>query len=254
MAGPGDTPVLSILMPTLARREGRFLALLDALLPQCEGQPVEVVGLQNSGEKTLAEYRQALLDDARGKWLCFVDDDDAVPEYYIEEIMAALEHDPDVVTFVQWGTGTAANLTLFGLQFLGAPWDPVMVSDGRTEPFPAYVRAYSHVQPIRSEIAKRGTYLAERMPGHTMEDQVFTASVVPLLVERGSKEWWINKVMYSYLWKSTGESTQDGPQEGHVCVQGQCNEHAAPHARPVINHPCFRWWNEDPYGIWMTTT
>ena len=224
--------LLSVLICTLVRREDRFLHLLGTLLPQAEAFPgrVEVVALQNGGEKSLAEYREALLRDARGKYLCYVDDDDAVADCYIAELVSALDQDPDVVAFDQFCTGIGASLTRFGLEHEGAPWHPVM-SDGQL----AYLRAYSHVQPIRSEIARQGSFIRSCAPGYTGEDVNFAQSVLPLLRERGSRQARIGQVLYSYLWRSAGDSTQDGPQPAGLAIQAQS------HMRPVINSFCFRW-------------
>jgi hypothetical protein len=242
MAEPGFKPLLSILMPTMAKRAGQFMPLVTGLLAQCEASahPVEVVGLANVGEKSLAEYRELLLRDARGKYLCFVDDDDQVAGDYVESITAALTDDPspwpdgegpDVVTFWQDGTGTQARMTLFGLQFLGAPWHPVVVNG-----IPTYLRVYSHMQPIRAEIAKQGSFLVAGALGFTQEDQHFANSVVPLLLNRGAREAHVAKVLYSYLWMSTGESTQQGKQE----PEGR----DADLKPPEIGSPCFRWYGQ----------
>jgi len=234
MASPGDSPLLSILIPTMVKREKLFLELLGGLLPQCErsAAPVEVVALQNAGEQMLAAYRDALLKDARGRYLCFIDDDDAVPGYYAEEITAALADDPDVVTFIQNGTGTAAAFTLFSLQFTGAPWEPVPAQGlvaGKS--VLVYLRAYSHVQPIRAEIARQASFSYPGALGYTQEDQVFAHDVVPLLIDLGAKERHIPRIMYTYRFMHAGESTQQGAQlpDGGV------------HVRPVITSPCFRW-------------
>jgi hypothetical protein len=228
---PGDSPLLSVLVATLVRREERFLELAGNLAKQAEDAPapVEIVALQNAGEHPLAIYREALLRDARGKYLCFVDDDDEVPPWYMEDICWALAPGPDVVAFEQYGTGTGCPRTFFGLQYRGAPYEPVLMQDGGM----AYLRAYSHMQPIRTEIAQQASFLdSGQIARTTGEDYLFAAKVIPVLIERGSREARIPKVMYSYLWMSAGESTQQGPQTGG---------RDGVHERPRIESPCFRW-------------
>lgn len=235
MSAPGYKPMLSVLMPTLVRREGMFLKLAGKICEQVEASPMpaEVVGLQNAGERPLAEYRERLLRDARGTYLCFVDDDDDVPDYYIEEIAGVLTtppqtFTPDVITWVQESTNLQAQFTYFGLQFLGAPWHPVMVNGSL-----AYLRMLSHMQPIRAEVARQGSFLMAGGLGFTQEDQHFANSVVPFLIERGSREAHIPKVMYSYRFMAAGHSTQEGMQQ---------DGNDAAHERPVIDSPCFRWY------------
>lgn len=227
---PGDSPLLSVLIATIVRREERFLDLIAGLTKQAEDAPapVEIVALQNAGEHPLAIYREALLRDARGKYLCFVDDDDQVPDWYMEDICLAVAPGPDVVAFEQYCTGTGCPRTFFGLQYIGAPYDPVMMEDGGV----AYLRAYSHMQPVRREIAQQSSFLGPGPAQSTGEDYLFASGVVPLLVKRGYREARIPKVMYSYLWMSAGESTQHGRR-----IDGR----DAAHPRPRIESPCFRW-------------
>lgn len=234
MTAPAARPLLSVLIPTLVRRESLFLELLGGLLPQCEAAPapVEVVALQNTGEKSLAEYREALLRDARGTFLCFIDDDDTVPGRYagwLTKVLLAYP-DTDVVAFAQDCTGTSAPLTLFGLQYLGATWEAVETGNGLV-----YLRALSHVQPLRAEVAKQGSFLHPGGLGYTQEDQHFAHSVIPILLERGRQQVTISEVLYTYRYMMAGESTQDGPQPAEVIARDR------DHPRPVITSGCFRW-------------
>lgn len=237
MAEPGYTPLLSILMPTMVKREKLFSALAGDILRQAEACPfaVEVVGLQNQGQKTIAEYREMLLRDARGEYLCFVDDDDAVSEGYVDELCRALAHrdgaddeGPDTVSFYQRNTGTPGELTMFGLQFLGAPWEPVVVNGMLT-----YLRTFSHIQPLRTEIARQGSFLRKGSPGYTQEDQYFAHTVVPILLKRGSREFRVPRILYTYQWMSAGDSTQQGRQR----------EPVVEHELPVVESACFRWYD-----------
>jgi hypothetical protein len=97
---PGQRPGLtwSILILTQARRQHKFLGLLNVLLPQAEAAgDVEVVALRNYGGYTqdgLGPLRQALLDDARGTWVSFADDDDMVTADYVAAVRAAIDGCP----------------------------------------------------------------------------------------------------------------------------------------------------------------
>ena len=226
------TPLLSILIPTLVRREDRFLRLLTGLTFQIESShaPVEVVALQNSGARPIAEYREILLHDARGKYLCFIDDDDEVPDYYIDELMKALIQDPDVVAFEVFCAGIAASRTLTGLKYSGMTRAPIVTGNSL-----AYVRAYIHMQPIRTEIARQSSFISPSEAGFAREDYQFTETVAPSLLARGSHEIYIDKVMYRYLCQITGENTTDGRQPADFVAAG------INHPRPVISNDYFRW-------------
>lgn len=230
MSEPGYRPLLSVLIPTMVKREDMFLELAGELCRQAEAveAPVEIVGLQNQGEKTIAEYRELLLRDARGTYLCYVDDDDAVAHDYVWQLTSTIQaYEPDVVTFVQACEGLPAKLTLFGLQYLGAPWPPQVVSGQLT-----YLRVYSHMQPIRAEIARQGSFITPGGLGYTQEDQHFAHSIVPLLIERGSKQAHVSQILYTYRFMAAGESTQQGRQ--HEVIMA--------HTPPKIGSPCWRWY------------
>ena len=231
MTPPGDRPFLSILIATLAHRQDRFAGLLDVLLPQAEASPVpvEVVALRNSGEKTLAAYRQDMLDDARGRYLCCIDDDDMVPSYYVSEIVAAFT-DPavDVLGFEMECTGLAARRAFFSLANHGAPWGPVQ-RGGET----VYLRDFNHLSPVRAEIARTGKYAGG--DASAAEDVIYTRSVWPALESATEKV--IGRVMYHYRF-----SPHDTNQAGGVWTPLRDRIRAtSPEPRPDVTSSRFRW-------------
>ncbi len=209
------TPRLSVLIPTLARRQHKFLHLLGILLPQCEAVPgqVEVVALQNQGEELLEQYRERLLHEARGDYLCFVDDDDMVAPHYVADILDVLRYDPDVVGWRHLNHGTPGHYT--DVSIVLQPGD----RDG------GYQRRFTHMNPVRSSLAKQGTFLRGGY-GYTGEDMVFVHSVLPLL----KYEVALARPVYDYRWSGM-DSTQTGPQP----------KPDGPHERPGIASSCFRW-------------
>lgn len=227
-----SNPLWSILIPTLAWREDKFLPLVNELISQAEAYPgkIEVVALQNAGGGTIDSYRETLLRDAKGKYLSFVDDDDIVMTDYVPVILKAMEKDPDVVTFGQHCTGTGASITLFGLGYLGAPYEPLDLGNSGM----AYLRPYSHVLPTRSEIAKQASFLNPDGPAFTGEDYAFVSKVVPILMQRGAREARTDRVLYWYRWDAN-DSTQNGK------VPPEVTAHWADHPRPQIDSECFRW-------------
>lgn len=92
-------PLLSVLVPTLQRRN--WQPLVDHLNRQAAKYPdkVEVLTELDDGQATSGVKRQALVNRSRGEYLCFVDDDDWVANYYIEGLLSGIERAPDVVTF-----------------------------------------------------------------------------------------------------------------------------------------------------------
>jgi len=68
-----------------------------------QGKAVEILVLLDNRSKSISEKRNDLLRMARGKFIAFLDDDDAVSKEYMSAILKAIdEHDVDCITFNQW--------------------------------------------------------------------------------------------------------------------------------------------------------
>lgn len=211
-------PTWSILIPTLSSRHGYLKRLLAVLLPQAEdAEPgsVEVVALHNDGNWPLIEIRQALLDDARGEWLSFVDDDDMVEPDYIPSILACLKLDPDFVAFQQaiyWDGKRDARTVYTGLQFREVGWAAYL---------DRFVCDVTHINPVRTTLARQAGY-KQFVDG--WEDRGFNDALRPLL--RTQEE--IPRVMYHYLHRSTNTVQNFLGPHGYL-------------PRPYIASPAFRW-------------
>lgn len=75
--------------------------LQSVLLPQVEKHKDRVnIQYKDTGPSmTIGEKRNALMIMAYGQYFSFIDDDDLVPSYYVEEMLKAIDNSPDVVTF-----------------------------------------------------------------------------------------------------------------------------------------------------------
>lgn len=220
-----SVPLLSVLIPTLARREALLLGLLDVLLPQAEAAPegVEVVALRNCGERPLGEYRDALVADARGDYVAFVDDDDMVAGDYVAKVCKALAARPDVVGLICSCTGIAAPWSIASTRWIGTgPGPHPGLLDGQD----AFVRGASHLMPVRAGIARQCSFQGSGTPW-THEDTQYAAALEALL--DGAAEEFIPEALYAYRW-NPGDTTQWGPQAPFT-----------PGPPPVIGSPCFRW-------------
>jgi hypothetical protein len=204
----------SILCATLSSRQAKFLDLMSVLLPQAEADgQVEVVGLHNDGERTLADYRQALLQDARGEYLSFLDDDDMVEPDFVAAVTAAMEGRPDYVAFhhAYWEGGVRDP----------RPVVTGMGHGGWHDTAQALFRDVTQINPVRSVIARQADFRAET---GAMEDWAYVAAVRPLLHTQTE----IPRVLYHYR-----HDPRDSNQYG-----------LKPHAhapRPQVSSPCFRW-------------
>jgi hypothetical protein len=211
----------SILIAHWAHRADRFERLLTALLPQCERTPalVEVVALRNRGG-SLPMIRQWLLDSARGTWVNFIDDDDMVPDYYADEILTCLIVNPavDYIGFqVMKDWDSVAGIP-------GGISDHSLRHSGRTGDF----ADYSHLNPVRTSIARTGSYAGYR-GGNRGEDNDFRNQIISRL--RQGTEAYISRIMYYYRW-DLADSVQ---RAGYVPAQSDGTP------APVVRSPVFRW-------------
>lgn len=95
---------LSILMCSVGDRLDRMKLGYTFLAGQAEAYPeqVEVLALTDNRCRSIGLKRQALLDAARGEYVCFIDDDDDVPDHFVSDIVTAMEQArqrPDVFVF-----------------------------------------------------------------------------------------------------------------------------------------------------------
>lgn len=104
---------LSILIPTLSGREReQFLRRVMSDI----GTHPEVEILTDSRPKNIetGKKRNDLIQRCQGEYFCFVDDDDRVPKYYVQEMLKAISHNPDVITFKGYmmERGVRTNFTI----------------------------------------------------------------------------------------------------------------------------------------------
>lgn len=178
-------PKLSILIATLGHRYNLLQSLLDSLLPQVDktGGQIEVIIYRNNGELAIGQYRQALLEEAKGEYVCFVDDDDGLPDFYCEKILQNLGEDY---------VGFKVKLSNDGIQR-----NPVYHSikyDRWSQDDTGYYRGVTHLNPIRRELALKGRFHANG----SGEDENWAKEVQPFV----KTENFINEFMYYYYHSS----------------------------------------------------
>lgn len=197
-----DQPVdLSILIASHTSRVPYFEQLVGQLTPQLTPQ-VEVVVYWNRGGKTIGEYRQALLEDARGEYVCFIDDDDKVPDYYCREILEALETSPDYVGFnlqyVDRARRGYSGVARHTIENNG--W-----ANTRTRRGARYERDITHLNPIRRIIALQGVF-----SGNVGEDRRWAESVRSLV----ESEVFVDRIMYFYTYDRNKSLRERRPEHG----------------------------------------
>lgn len=191
--------IWSILIASLARRSEQLAQVLDDLGRQM--QPgIEVIVYRNHGEIPLSHIRQSLVEEARGEYLNFVDDDDRLPDYYVSEVLPLL----DGVDYIGWRMQAYMN---------GQPLKPTyhtLESDGWWETSYAFYRDVSHLNPVRADLAKQCDFRKAAPP----EDVSWTEQIRDLV---HTQNLCSDRVMYHYYasyhdsaWRPGHEPAWDG--------------------------------------------
>lgn len=150
--------ILSILIPTIPDREKSFGHLLTKVIVQGDDLErvhptlgkVEILWSSTdsflNGGPSIGKKRQALVEQCKGKYLCFLDDDESISPNYIETIVRLCQLDCDVVTF-----RSIAKMDNY--------WSVIDMSlknneDEEATPDRIVKRKPWHINAIRSEFAK----------------------------------------------------------------------------------------------------
>lgn len=157
--------------------------MLKCLLPQTQsyGGDVTVVAFYNNGERPLGEVRQDLLEYATSDYVSFVDDDDDLPDYYVDEVMNRLD---GVVDYVGWQLQCYVD----GVQY--RPTYHSIKYNGWFHDRNGYYRDVSHLNPIKRTVALNGNF----RKGEPPEDVSWVDQVRPYV----KTEHYVDRVMYYY--------------------------------------------------------
>lgn len=181
--------VLSILIPTMPKRIGLLNRLLKVLNAQVTDE-VEILTYSDDGRITTGRKRNDLIQQAQGKYVVFVDDDDMVADTYINDILGAAKHNPDCITFRGWMTTDNRSKTEFRLS-INYPY-----SEGWYEGKMIYFRYPNHITPIKKEIA-----IKVQFPNVSIgEDYSYATQLHKLGLLK--TEVHIQKELYFYLYQS----------------------------------------------------
>ncbi len=216
-------PTWDILVPTLGERRASFERLMGTLLPQTEayGGRVGVVGYYNNGYPGLPTIRQHMVLGSPADYVSFVDDDDLVPPYFVEEVVRALDQGPDYVGWqVQcYSDGVPTAVSYHSLEH--RKW--VNLPD-------RYLRDISHINPIRTSIARRVDF-RRAAPGQP-EDRAWVHQL-----RQGNKlktQVVIDRIMYHYLFSTSKTAGIGSRWQAPSMIHPGLD-------RVVINHPNFAW-------------
>lgn len=195
---------LSILICHLTERAKQLEKLLGVLRPQITTpEEVEIIIREDDGNETVGLKRNELLSLASGDYVCFVDDDDMVPDYYVAEILKIInspyEHDwyiPEPAKYIPCCVENALPhvIGLKGHYTVGDGPPQTFIHSIRYKEWKTvdgiHQRCPNHINPVRWELALKAGF-TEKDHG---EDHDFSMALLPLL----KTEVFVDKVMYYY--------------------------------------------------------
>lgn len=169
-------PRLSILICHIPERAQQLAELLFELGLQAEEHAGQVQIVVDDGPGTTGEKRNRLITKAKGDYICFVDDDDQVSDDYCEQILNALESDPDCASIQGQIYIDGEFRGIFEHSIKYDKW--IDKPDGLVK----YLRNPNHLNPV-----KRSLLPPDPFPSITIgEDRAYSKVIAPLLKTEGN--------------------------------------------------------------------
>ena len=179
-------PKLSLMILTQPSRAAFLAKLLDRLKPQVAKYPDVVIDIRMfDGNLSLGANRERMRQASRGEYICFIDDDDLVPEDYLAKIYPLLDGVDQIGFRVQcYIDGEPLSKTFHSLKYKSWSAD----KDG-------HYRDISHINPMRRVLA-----LQVSMDGGVGEDSRWSDAMRQLNIVK--TEHYIDEVMYLYYYRN----------------------------------------------------
>lgn len=183
---------LSILIPVTTSHEQQFNQLYAHLLKQ-KTDDVEILfsitKAAKDGGPSTGSKRQALLNQAIGKYVQYIDADDWVPDYYIPEMLTACASDCDCVAINGVMTTNGQHETKW---FISKDHKNIDVREGQKM---VYYRRTNHITAVKREIALRAGFPDKS----NAEDKHYSDRLVL------RTEFKIEKPMYFYIFSTVNK-------------------------------------------------
>lgn len=202
--------ILSILICSLRSRQNSLATLLLSLTRQCEEiidrideqrvfceltkyifPSIEILVVTDSQKISTGRKRNLLLSEARGKYVCFIDDDDSIHGDYVREILSAASMDCDCICFDGIMTTDGGNQKRWFIS-KDLEYKAVTLPTGEE----VYHRYPNHLAVIKREIALQIQFPDQQIG----EDYIFATN----LKNSGllKSEYKINKQLYHYQFRT----------------------------------------------------
>ena len=204
--------VLSVGILTVGGRE----ALLDRLMDKIKScvnswqDYIEVIVAHDNREKSVGRKRNEVLQTAKGKYVCFIDDDDMISDAYFDYIMAAIQQKPnaDCIGFngMYYIDETPVMVFKHSSRFEEQRLEENINFGGEAVPCAVQRRKVNHLNPVKLDIAKAVGFI-EISNG---EDSDYSRRLVGSGLLKS--EIYIDEILYHYLYSPDHTETQKDAQ------------------------------------------
>ena len=188
--------LLSVGILTINGREhffNRLLSKIKEILPTELSSQVEIIVNRDNKERSVGTKRNQIINSARGKYICFIDDDDLVSDNYFTQIITELKKNVDCVGF----TG---NYYVGGSLIM--EFNHANKNGGNFRLNNIQYRPINHLNPIRTTIAKQIMFPEVNLGEDSdYSDKLFNSNLI-------KTESIITDVMYHYLYDPKTTETQ----------------------------------------------
>jgi hypothetical protein len=183
---------LSILICTLPSRIIVFERLRSKLISQAKANNLEdhIEILSNADESiSIGNKRNLLLKESKGLYVCFIDDDDDIADYYIEELSKVVESDKDCASLKGIITWDGERPEIFEHSIKYQSYKSNLKNQEVV-----YERYPNHLNCIKSNIAKQIAFTNKNFSEDTdYADMLFASGLI-------KTEFTIDKILYYYLY------------------------------------------------------
>ncbi|SFX06452.1 Glycosyltransferase like family 2 [Thermoactinomyces sp. DSM 45891] len=201
---------LSILIPSIPERASCLARLVNELQRQSDRFPVEILTFVDNKKRSIGTKRNDLIQQAKGDFVVFVDDDDRVSTDYIDSLMSAIRQTPDAdcITF-------DVEVSLGGIIKKICKYDIVYGKD-KLEDEQYYYRNPNHIMCFSKKLASQYHYL-DMSFGEDTEWAVQVRNQI-------QKQEKIPKVLYYYDYMFKREGRYKG-LENYIMLQALKQEY-----------------------------
>lgn len=153
-----------------------------------ESNGIEII-VNMDDHSTVGTKRNDLLNEAKGKYLCYIDDDDSVSSDYIKHLLEGIRKDVDCCSLLGEYSEEGKFIGMFEHSIKYKEYRTVPSRNIRFERYP------NHLNCIRASIAKRFRF-PEKNHGEDTDwaTQIFKSGLL-------KTEHHIPEVIYYYLWQ-----------------------------------------------------